>query len=166
MDGLVVYYSCHCEWGERKALPAIVCRGRTDAETTVILQLSPLSPLVSHRLFENEPNGGHLAGEAAYSWSSSCRDGADRAQTLSFWTNCTADGHICRPGPRGSHASHTLNPIFRSPFFLLQQAARKLIASSLSSARPTIPKLRFFFLFFSASDNLCHQRLNTIRFKP
>lgn len=87
MYRLIVYYSCHCEWGERKALPVIVCRGWTDAEMVVIVQLFPLSPLVSHRLYENEPNWGHLACKPAYSWINSCRNGAVSAQTLSFWTD-------------------------------------------------------------------------------
>lgn len=61
-------------------------------------------------------------------------------------TNCHADGQMCRHDPQRSNDSLTLNPIFRSRFFLLQQAARKLIASSLSSAHN--PKIKI--LFFSA----------------
>lgn len=131
-----------------------------DAVTSVTLQLFPLSPLVSHRLYENECNWGHLACKAAYPWTSSCCKGALR--------NCIVNGQLCK-APQGSDDSQTLSPVFRSHFFLLQQAVRKLIASSFSSALHTFPKLRFsiflsLLVFTQASK--CHQQLNIIIFKP
>lgn len=78
---LIVCYSCHCEWGERKALPVIVRRVWSDAEMDTILQLFLLSPLLSH---ENKPNLCHLAYNPAYSWTSSCRHGTANAQMFFF----------------------------------------------------------------------------------
>lgn len=88
----IVYYWCHHEWGEGKALPVIVRRVWTDAEMGTFLQLSPLSPpvfLLGYMRMSLTRTTWPV--NLPYSWSGSWLNGTANARALwplrQFWTD-------------------------------------------------------------------------------